>query len=538
MAIQTAAIATTAPVKESKVRWRIHELVFVTLFVIIRIGAYVWDMYQLDEQQIESYARLYSNPDRDLPFNYYRAVLLPQINSVLLLYLCYIGINKAVIPLVKKISFRDETAVIIRKLVLAALVLVALSWFLAMGFNTATYYARPWVYNYRGFPFLAWLGYNDHPLQSVWTGFDRALWLLGIFCVVTGVREVIIQYIERPVGVRAYRILVLNQLTMAAAVYCTVLAIILLFDIFSGPAFRIVYAGFIPATFLVFMVNTYWVFPQRESASRFSFKTLVQLLVVTFLCTFIAFLFDGFSSMPSKTFNFLMTCWGMQLVVTNPISWLIYQQRRDRILQLRGMEAALNKSRADLQFLRSQINPHFLFNALNTLYGTALREKASDTATGIQQLGDMMRFMLHENHLDFIPMDKEIEYLQHYISLQKLRIQHSPEIVIEDVIQEELCQHQIAPMLLIPFVENAFKHGISLREPSWIKVSLVCEEKQIRFSVHNSVHPRLENDPEKERSGIGLQNVIERLKLVYPGKHTIHISNSGQEFAVELSILI
>jgi hypothetical protein len=533
--MQTSAIAATAPLKEHKVRWRAHELVFVTLFAVIRIGAYVWDKYQLDGQQLEPYAKLYSNPD--VSFNYWRSVLLPQINSVLLLYMCYIGINKGVIPLVKKISFRDETAVIIRKLLLAALVLGVLSWFLALGFNTATYYARPWIYNYRGFPFLAWLGYNDHPMQSWWTGFDRALWLLGIFSVVTGVREVIIQYMERRTGVRAYRILVLNQFTMAATVYFTVLAVILMFDIFSGAVFRIIYAGFIPATFLVFMVNTYWIFPQRETASKFSFRTLVQLLAATFLCTFIPFLFDGFSGMPSKTFNFLMTCWGMQLVVTNPVSWLIYQQRRDRILQLRGMEAELNRSKADLQFLRSQINPHFLFNALNTLYGTALREKATDTATGIQQLGDMMRFMLHENHLDFIPMDKEIEYLQHYISLQKLRIQHSPDIVIEDVIQEQLCNHQIAPMLLIPFVENAFKHGISLREPSWIRISLVCEEKQLRFSVRNSVHPRLENDPEKERSGIGLQNVIERLKLVYPARHTIHINNSAQEFTVELYIL-
>lgn len=536
MAIQASAMAAMAPVKESKVRWRIHEFLFVTLFVVIRIGSYVWDMFRLDEQSLESsYVIPYTNTQ--LAFNYYRAVLLPQINSVLLLYLCYIGINKAVIPLVKKISFRDDTAIIFRKLVLAALVFCAISWFLALGFNTATYYARPWIYNYKGFPFLAWLGYNDHPMQSLWTGFDRALWLLGIFSLVTGVREVIIQYMERRTGVRAYRILVLNQFTMAAAVYFTVLAAILMFDIFSGPVFRITYIGFVPATFLVFMVNTYWIFPQRENGPRFSFKTLVQLLAATFLCTFVCFLFDGFSSMPSKTFSFLMTCWGMQLVVTNPISWLIYQQRRDRILQLRGMEAALNKSKADLQFLRSQINPHFLFNALNTLYGTALREKAADTATGIQQLGDMMRFMLHENHLDFIPMDKEIEYLQHYISLQKLRIQDSPEIVIEDDIQEGACQHQIAPMLLIPFVENAFKHGISLREPSWIRIALVCAEKQIRFSVRNSVHGRSAHDPEKDRSGVGLQNVIERLKLVYPGRHTIHINNSGQEFAVELSIL-
>ena len=100
--------------------------------------------------------------------------------------------------------------------------------------------------------------------------------------------------------------------------------------------------------------------------------------------------------------------WVLQLLITTPASWLNYQQKKDKILQLKGFENALAKSTADLQFLRSQINPHFLFNALNTLYGTALIEKSERTAEGIQKLGDMMRFMLHENMQDFIPMEKEI----------------------------------------------------------------------------------------------------------------------------------
>jgi LytS/YehU family sensor histidine kinase len=148
----------------------------------------------------------------------------------------------------------------------------------------------------------------------------------------------------------------------------------------------------------------------------------------------------------------------------------------------------------------------------------------------------MMRFMLHENNLDFIPMNKEIEYLTNYISLQKLRIQASPDILIEDNIHDQSCNHMIAPMILIPFVENAFKHGISLQHQSWINISLHCGEKEIRFEVRNSVHPRVQNDPEKEQSGIGLQNVLERLKLVYPGKHTISIDANDREFTVRLSV--
>jgi LytS/YehU family sensor histidine kinase len=194
------------------------------------------------------------------------------------------------------------------------------------------------------------------------------------------------------------------------------------------------------------------------------------------------------------------------------------------------------QSKADLQFLRSQINPHFLFNILNTLYGTALQENASNTAEGIQRLGDMMRFMLHENNLDRIDMNREIDYLNNYIALQKLRTESSPDIIIEDNISEQNCTHKIAPMLLIPFVENAFKHGISLTEKSWIKINLACNEKEIIFSVRNSMHSRQQDDPEKEKSGIGLKNVLQRLKLIYPGKHTIAANGDGKEFFVQLSI--
>ena len=140
---------------------------------------------------------------------------------------------------------------------------------------------------------------------------------------------------------------------------------------------------------------------------------------------------------------------------------VILSTAKNKILQLRGAEKALVKSKADLQFLRSQTNPHFLFNVLNTLYGTALQKKADRTSEGIQKIGDMMRFMRHENKLDLIEMRREVEYLENYIALQKLLTQSSPGIIIEDNIKGQNCKYKIAPMLLIPFVENAFKHGIS-----------------------------------------------------------------------------
>jgi sensor histidine kinase YesM len=235
---------------------------------------------------------------------------------------------------------------------------------------------------------------------------------------------------------------------------------------------------------------------------------------------------------PARDYWFVW--WGFQVLITTPVTWLLYQSRRDNLLQLKNTQKALANSKADLQFLRSQINPHFLFNALNTLYGTALLEQSPKTAEGIQKLGDMMRFMLHDNHLDFIPMSQEVAYLKNYISLFKLRIQTSDNIRITEQIEECNSGQLIGPMLLIPFVENAFKHGISQTEKSWIDIRLNYDEKEIRLEVRNSLHPDKAEDLEKGKSGIGLQNVSERLRLFYSDRHKMHCEAKNGEFVAVL----
>jgi LytS/YehU family sensor histidine kinase len=173
---------------------------------------------------------------------------------------------------------------------------------------------------------------------------------------------------------------------------------------------------------------------------------------------------------------------------------------------------------------------------LNTIYGTAIQEKAERTGEGIEKLGDMMRFMLQENMQEKISLAREIEYLNNYIGLQKLRTDPNPCIKIETDIQPDVSLVQIAPMLLIPFVENAFKHGISFREASHIKIALEFKNNRLYFDVYNSKHIRNENDPEKDKSGIGLNNVKQRLKLLYAGKHELIIRETGKEFFVHLTI--
>ncbi len=192
---------------------------------------------------------------------------------------------------------------------------------------------------------------------------------------------------------------------------------------------------------------------------------------------------------------------------------------------------------AELSNLRSQINPHFLFNALNTLYSVSLKEKADLTADGIQKLGDMMRFMLNENHQDRIPLSKEIEYLNNYIDIQRMRIDESHNIEIKINIQNPEREIFIAPMLLNPFVENAFKHGISFRNPSWIYITLTHDAQKLYFKVHNSLHPKNEVDSDNElleNNGIGLENVKKRLELIYPNRFTLDIQTSDNDYFVSL----
>lgn len=214
-------------------------------------------------------------------------------------------------------------------------------------------------------------------------------------------------------------------------------------------------------------------------------------------------------------------------IITALLRWAFFAEKQ-------SFEVKISQKSAELSHLRSQINPHFLFNALNTLYSVSLKENAERTSDGIQKLGDMMRFMLHENHQDRIPLSKEIEYLNNYIAIQRMRIDENHEIEIKINIQQPENEIFIAPMLLNPFIENAFKHGISFRNPSWIYITLTYDSQKLYFKVHNSTHPKNERDTEQENHGIGLENVKKRLELIYPNRHTLDIQVSDNDYFVSL----
>lgn len=226
-------------------------------------------------------------------------------------------------------------------------------------------------------------------------------------------------------------------------------------------------------------------------------------------------------------------------VILFPLTTLIFKKYDSFLGRISTLTHQVDQGNAGMDFLRSQINPHFLFNALNTLYASALIENADKTADGIQKLGDMMRFMLHENQLPRIPLSREIDYLRNYLDLQMLRFGSQNNLELDIQIQDGQCHGDIAPMLLIPFVENAFKHGISAKEKSWIRLNLRCMAGSVHLDLVNSIHPdKPVSEKSREESGIGLENVKSRLSLLYPEQHQLSIIANDSDFFVHLSVQI
>jgi two-component system, LytTR family, sensor kinase len=273
--------------------------------------------------------------------------------------------------------------------------------------------------------------------------------------------------------------------------------------------------------------------PKKRSFLIYLLYLLAMLVITLPFMGFLCFLLTGNDDFSSSIagINFFL-----QLMILSVPYWLLIKRHIKGNEELYVLKKELNQSVANLDMLRSQINPHFLFNALNTVYGLAMRENAERTVEAVAKLSDMMRFMLQENMKEAISLKKEVEYLLNYIDLQKLKTGDHSNISLEIMIQEDVPAVTIAPMLLIPFVENAFKHGISFREPSLIRIVLKVEGSNLYFDVYNSKHEKIENDPEKYNNGVGLNNVKQRLKLLYPGKHQLQINDTNASFFIHLSM--
>lgn len=190
------------------------------------------------------------------------------------------------------------------------------------------------------------------------------------------------------------------------------------------------------------------------------------------------------------------------------------------------------KSTAELNALKNQVNPHFLFNTLNALYALGIAEKGEKTADGIAKLGTLMRYNLNDAKSDFIPLKKELDYLEKYIELQQLRVTSNNDLRI-NIEKEESENYQIAPMLLIPFIENAFKFGVSATEPTVIDLKIQTTSNSLTMELYNTI---IKNRQQIEGNGIGLSNTRKRLAHLYPNQYELIIEEAPNEFEVHLTI--
>lgn len=198
------------------------------------------------------------------------------------------------------------------------------------------------------------------------------------------------------------------------------------------------------------------------------------------------------------------------------------------------MELEKEKLEAELSVLKHQVNPHFLFNVLNSLYGLSLKNDDEETGNAIMQLSEMMRYMLYEATDNKVALKREIDYLKNYIELQRLRLNEQTKINF--IIEGEAGEKEIAPLMMIPFIENAVKHGVSTVFPSEIDIFIEIGEKNLFMLVKNPIHPR--KGTLKNSGGIGLENVHKRLNLFYPQSHQLSIEDDGKIYEVSLTLAL
>lgn len=201
-------------------------------------------------------------------------------------------------------------------------------------------------------------------------------------------------------------------------------------------------------------------------------------------------------------------------------------------IEKKKQEIENEKLATELSFLKSQINPHFLFNTLNNIYSLAL-VKSNATADAVLKLSSIMRYVFSETKHHLVPLEKEIEFIRDYIELQKVRL--TDKVTIQFLTEGPIEEQQIAPLILIPFVENAFKYGISTKETSVIFFELKANETSINFTSQNDIAAGQKE--KNEQTGIGLKNTRRRLELLYPHKHTLIVHVENNRFIVHLTLL-
>ena len=283
--------------------------------------------------------------------------------------------------------------------------------------------------------------------------------------------------------------------------------------------------------------NIYVLIPKylanKQLTHYFLFLILV-VLIVTPIENFLMFTkSEGFPEVQAQLVNgrhyFFVTNFfilGTSTVVKITIDWLKSQRERQE-LQTQNMQS-------ELRFLKSQINPHFLFNTLNSLYALTLK-KSDDAPDIVLKLSEMMRYMLYECNEPQVPLNKEISYIANYLELEKLR--QGKSIDIDFNVEGHVTDQKVAPLMFIPFIENCFKHGLGNQlSQGFVRISLKVEGRDVQATISNSKPESMPKPLHPRSGGIGLANVRRRLNLLYPDRYTLDIEDAPDAYTVHLKI--
>ena len=225
---------------------------------------------------------------------------------------------------------------------------------------------------------------------------------------------------------------------------------------------------------------------------------------------------------PYNTVLFLLVfAFGTCISITQ--RWLKTEQTRK--------ETENEKLNTELSFLKSQVNPHFFFNTLNNIYSLAV-VRSERTAPAVMKLSSIMRYILTETERDLVPLHNEVDFIHNFIKLQQVRL--TDKVKLDFAVEGSIDDMLIAPLVFIPFVENAFKYGVSTKETSSIDIRIHTEEKKIFFTCVNYIVSSENNLT--ENTGIGINNVKRRLELMYPGKHILVTKEENRYYTVHLEI--
>lgn len=196
----------------------------------------------------------------------------------------------------------------------------------------------------------------------------------------------------------------------------------------------------------------------------------------------------------------------------------------------RQIESETEKKTSELNFLKAQLNPHFFFNSLNTIFSLSIK-KSEKTPVAILNLSDLMRYMLYETNKDKVKLQEEITYIENYIELQKLRLASNNKIIFE--VEGTTKNIFVPPLLFISFIENAFKYGVNPGKQNEIIVKFHIKEKDIKLLVVNDIYTELRNE---DSSGLGIENTVKRINLYFPNRNSLNLYEKDNKFYVELKL--